>query len=67
MDDDELETMLCNELTCPHCKHVDHDSWELEDDDPSYECPNCGAEFGYERVIIVKYTSWRKEATNGSG
>lgn len=45
-----------NEFVCPCCKHIDHDSFEL-DDNGIIECGNCGATIEYERVVTVEWNT----------
>lgn len=44
-------------ITCPYCGYENADSWEAEESDDHYECPNCGSYFSYEREVSVSYYS----------
>ena len=46
------------DFTCPYCSYIYHDAFELPDQAPegeTTECPCCGSEITYERVISVSY------------
>jgi len=44
-------------ITCPYCGYENGDSWEADESDEHYECPNCGSYFSYEREVSVTYYS----------
>lgn len=48
---------------CPYCLFQDVDCWELEGDSGMTDCPNCGEGYFYERNVIVKYTTRKRETT----
>ncbi|MGL4982144.1 MAG: hypothetical protein ACRC4W_04740 [Treponemataceae bacterium] len=50
-----------SDLTCPFCGFVEEDSWECNDSYDTYDCPRCGEEFYWERIVIVYYSSWQKK------
>lgn len=45
------------EITCPHCDHEHHDSWEFGTDSGTRECYNCGEEFHVDVHIEVTYST----------
>lgn len=51
-----LETYNQDEITCPHCKWQDSDSWETEEDG-DMNCPNCDELFYLEINTTTKYTT----------
>lgn len=54
-----FDTIYKDDLVCPHCGHAHSDSWELSDDDSSFECHSCSAKFQYETERSRTFTSWR--------
>lgn len=48
------EEQFDSNFTCPYCKNIDHDAFELSDGDTG-ECGFCGSEIEYERVVSVDY------------
>jgi len=58
---DELDFTNTDEIVCPYCGHEKSDSWEMADQEDSYECGDCGETFSYVRNISVSYTSQKKQ------
>lgn len=50
------ETLYESDFICPYCKYVEHDAWELREDDGEYQCGSCGSEMKYERHHEVTYS-----------
>jgi DNA-directed RNA polymerase subunit RPC12/RpoP len=50
-----------NEIICPWCGYKNRDSWEQEDSDDEYECPDCGKVFELEVEHEVSYTTRKPE------
>ena len=61
----KFDTAYTQEVTCPWCGHVGHDSWEYESDEFEVECGECGREFVAWRNIEVTYGSKRPECKDG--
>lgn len=40
-------------LECPYCQYVDHDAFELEEDEGTTECACCTSEIKYVRNVIM--------------
>ena len=59
--DDNWDFAHTDEITCPYCRHVNHDSWEVGSDDGELECDECGKTFTFTRNVSVTYTTERKE------
>lgn len=55
--EDPEEQYGADNITCPYCGYEDVDSWEANESDDHYECPNCGSYFSYEREVSVSYYS----------
>ena len=55
--EDPEEQCVTDNITCPYCGYENADSWEADDSDEHYECPNCGSYFSYEREVNVRYYS----------
>lgn len=55
--EDPEEQYGTDNITCPYCGYENADSWEADESDDHYECPNCGSYFSYEREISVSYYS----------
>lgn len=55
--EDPEEQYGTDNITCPYCGYEDEDSWEADESDDHYECPNCGSYFSYEREASVSYYS----------
>lgn len=55
--EDPEEQYGTDNITCPYCGYEDEDSWEADESDDHYECPNCGSYFSYEREVSVSYYS----------
>ena len=53
-EEDANDTYEIN-WTCPVCGYEDQDSFELEEEDNEYECPNCRAITSYSRNIEVTF------------
>lgn len=49
------EIEYSNEFICPYCNSIDHDAWDLRDDEGKTICGSCGSEIEYERVVTVEY------------
>lgn len=41
--------------TCPYCGYIDLDSWELNDEEDDYYCPNCQRLTSSRRIVSVYY------------
>lgn len=63
-DKDPEEQCGTNNITCPYCGYENVDSWEADDSDEHYKCPNCGSYFSYEREVYVSYYSTPVEKTS---
>ena len=55
-----LEEWSKKNITCPHCKDEDIDSWERQPQNPStefqeIECWNCGKKFRWRRYCEITY------------
>lgn len=59
----EIDHKYTDELVCPYCGHEHRDSWEASDDDGSFWCGECDAEFSYTRHISVSYSTSKLAAT----
>lgn len=55
--EDPEEQYGTDNITCPYCGYENADSWESDESDDHYECPNCGSFFSYEREVSVSYYS----------
>ena len=55
--EDPEEQYGTDNITCPYCGYENADSWEADESDDHYECPNCGSYFSYEREVIISYYS----------
>lgn len=44
------EAIESDEFTCPFCKSVDHDAWELPDDEGETYCGSCSSDLSYKRL-----------------
>lgn len=55
--EDPEEQYGTDNITCPYCGYENADSWEADESDNHYECPNCGSYFFYEREVSVSYYS----------
>lgn len=55
--EDPEEQYGTDNITCPYCGYENEDSWEADELDEHYECPNCGSYFSYEREVSVNYYS----------
>lgn len=55
--EDPEEQYGTENITCPYCGYENADSWESDESDDHYECPNCGSFFSYEREVSVSYYS----------
>lgn len=55
--EDPEEQYGTENIICPYCGYEDADSWEADELDYHYECPNCGSYFSYEREVSVSYYS----------
>lgn len=45
---------------CPHCDHVNRDSWDLDIGQNEWEtvgCPRCGEEYEVIREVMVEYST----------
>lgn len=40
-------------LECPYCQYVDHDAFELEEDEGTTDCACCTSEIKYVRNVIM--------------
>ncbi|EOO44451.1 hypothetical protein [Bacillus cereus] len=40
-------------LKCPYCQYVDHDAFEIEENEGTTECANCISEIKYVRNVIT--------------
>ena len=58
---DEIEHEYTDEIVCPWCGYEKGDSWECDDEEDDRECGECGKVFGYNRIITVAYTSYKKK------
>ena len=55
--DADGETFGEPDVTCPVCGYIHECSFELDNCDDQYECPNCGAILSYERETTVVYNT----------
>ncbi len=55
--EDPEEQYGTDNIICPYCGYENADSWEADESDDHYECPNCGSYFSYEREVSVSYYS----------
>lgn len=55
--EDPEEQYGTDNIICPYCGYENEDSWEADESDEHYECPNCGSYFSYEREVSVSYYS----------
>mgnify|MGYP001025302274 CR=1 FL=1 len=55
--EDPEEQYGTDNITCPYCGYENADSWEADESDDHYECPNCGSYFSYEREVSISYYS----------
>lgn len=49
------ETIIDTSWTCPICRYIDDESYELPDKSSDYECPRCGAITEYEVEHVASY------------
>lgn len=54
-----------DKIHCPVCGYVNEDSWEVDESDDNYECPNCGSslavEVEYLKIFMVTCKSVNKD------
>ena len=60
MDEEKLEECGKSNITCPHCKDEDIDSWERDNlsiatDFKEITCWNCGKKFIWRRCCEITY------------
>ena len=55
--EDPEEQYGTDNITCPYCGYENADSWEADESDDHYECPNCGSYISYEREVSISYYS----------
>jgi hypothetical protein len=56
-----------DEIKCPYCDHVFHDSWEHNDDDGrEIDCGECGKTFTLEVHVEVTYSTRRTDCDDGA-
>jgi rubrerythrin len=46
------ETREDDKITCPHCGYTDDEVWEIEENDPEWECPSCSE----ISAVTIEYT-----------
>lgn len=51
-------------MVCPECGYIEEDSWELPDDEDSFECRDCGLKFSYESYTQKTFTSKKTPCAN---
>lgn len=49
------EIEYSSDFECPYCGSVNHDAWELSDDEGETYCGSCGSDLEYEKVVTVEY------------
>lgn len=55
---EEIDHKGTDEIVCPHCGHVEKDSWERgRRDSGSDKCGECGGGFDWERRTEITYTT----------
>ena len=59
--EEEIETFLEDEITCPVCGYKSGDSWEIQEDSGEDYCDGCGASIEWGRDISVTYSASVKE------
>lgn len=50
-------------IVCPHCDYVHHESYEFSDDSGTWSCDSCGEPFEYDRIIEVTYSTYLPSCT----
>jgi DNA-directed RNA polymerase subunit RPC12/RpoP len=55
IDENEVLDTLEDEFTCPYCGYIYNDAFELQDEG-NINCPRCGSELAYERIVHVEYS-----------
>lgn len=53
--EDEIDTKIESEITCPYCNYELSDSWDYSSDEDDIDCENCDSLFSYTREITVDY------------
>ena len=48
-----------DEIKCPFCSYEEQDSWEVQDDEDEWACPECERKFDIEVEHITRYTCKR--------
>lgn len=43
------EAITASDHTCPYCKAIDYDAWELHDDEGECYCGSCSSDLKYKR------------------
>lgn len=41
--------LKAEEFTCPHCKSINYDAWEMEEDEGEHFCHRCSSDLKYKR------------------
>lgn len=60
MSEEKLEEWGKSNITCPHCKDVNYDSWEINSQDhetnfQEMKCWNCKKKFLWRRQCEITY------------
>lgn len=57
---DEIDHECTHDIVCPHCGHIDRDSWEWNDGaegDGEHDCGECSVTFYVSRHVSVSYST----------
>lgn len=57
IDNFDEDTEYTDEIICPWCGYVGVDSWDINSDEGTLCCSDCGKDFKYERNIEVTYST----------
>jgi hypothetical protein len=54
----DVDDTTGDQLECPVCGHINHDSWELGDSDDAHECGTCGAVLSFTTEVTRTFTAY---------
>jgi len=63
-EENNIEDVAEDEITCPYCGYAQCDSWECEQDKDKEVCEECGGTFSYYSETTTIYTSEPVSAPN---
>ena len=50
-----------NKMVCPYCGYEERNPGEWDEQWSSSDCGSCGEEYMCERIVIVQYSTWKKD------